>query len=141
MPPIPKPQRRQDEHQRMEDIKLYINKQPDFVVFRNNIVEGFYAKVDPKTGKCGPPFYVKGGLGSGSPDIVGIQAMPVLYQGRSMLVGRFFAPEIKVDGEDPRQNQEEWADRGRLYGACVPVLRSLADTEAALERARKGEDR
>ena len=141
MPTIPKPQRRQDERQLMEDIKLRINQEPDFVVFRNNLVEGFYAKVDPKTGKAGQPFYVKAGLGTGSPDLVGIQAMGVTYQGRSLLLGRFFAPEIKVDGEDPRANQEEWAERARLYGACVPTLRSVEDAVAALERARKGEDR
>ena len=141
MPKIQRAERRQDERQQMEDIKLYINEQPDFVVFRNNIVEGFYAKVDPRTGKVGQPFYVKAGLGTGSPDLVGLQAMGVTYQGRWLLLGRFFAPEIKVDGGEPRANQDEWAERARLYGACVPVLRSVEDAVAALDRARKGEDR
>jgi hypothetical protein len=72
---------------------------------------------------------------------MGFQAMGATYQGRSIKVGRFFGLEVKVPGEEPKPKQEEWADRARLYGAFSGWADSIDSTTAALERARKGEDR
>lgn len=141
MPPIAKPQRRQDEAQLGADIKLRVNEQPDFMIWRNAIVPaGIYRRVDPRTGELGPPTFLRAGE-PGSPDYMGFQCMGATYQGRSIKLGRFFGLEVKVPGEEPKPKQEEWAERARLYGACSTWSDSIESTMAALERARRGEDR
>lgn len=140
MPTIPKRERRQDEAQLGEDVKLLVNEQPDFLIWRNAIVPaGWYRRVlDQKTGELGPPVFLRAGE-PGSPDYMGIQAMGVTFRGRSVLLGRFFGLEVKVPGEVPRERQEQWAERARLYGAFSGWADSIEATCAALERARRGE--
>jgi hypothetical protein len=101
---------------------------------------GLYRRVDPRTGELGDPVFLRAGE-PGAPDYMGIQAMGATYRGRSLLLGRFFGLEIKVPGEVPKPHQEAWADRARLYGAFSGWADSIEATTAALERARKGEDR
>lgn len=141
MPPIPKPPRRQDEAQLGADIKLLVNEQPDFMIWRNAVVPaGMYRRVDPRTGELGPPVFLRAGE-PGSPDYMGFQAMGATYQGRSVMLGRFFGLEIKVPGEVPDSHQAAWAERARRYGAFSGWADSIEATTAALERARNGEDR
>jgi hypothetical protein len=141
VPAIPKRERRQDEAQLAADIKLLVNEQPDFMIWRNAIVPaGLYRRVDPRTGELGPPVFLRAGE-PGSPDYMGFQAMGATYRGRSIKLGRFFGLEIKVPGEEPDPRQGEWAERARRYGAFSGWADSIEATTAALERAREGEDR
>jgi hypothetical protein len=141
VPAIPKRERRQDEAQLAADIKLLVNEQPDFMIWRNAVVPaGLYRRVDPRTGELGPPVFLRAGE-PGSPDYMGFQAMGATYRGRSIKLGRFFGLEIKVPGKEPDPRQEEWAERARRYGAFSGWSDSIEATTAALERARKGEDR
>ena len=89
---------------------------------------------------------IQGGLGpDGSSDLIGVLSCPVVYLGQSMLMGRLFALEVKRPGgsTDPRRraNQDSFLALVREMGGFGAYVRSADEAFAALERARKGEDR
>ena len=96
--------------------------------------------------KAATPGGIQGGLGpDGSSDLIGVLACPVIYLGRSMLLGRLFCLEVKRPGgsTDPRRkkDQDDFLALVRELGGFGAYVRSVEDAVAALERARKGEDR
>ena len=141
MPKIQRVEQPEHENQIAEDIKLLVNRQNEFMIWRNAIVPaGFYGRFNPRTGEYGPPQFLRAGE-PGSPDYIGFQCMSTEFEGRSLKVGRFFGLEIKKPGEKPEPHQATWAERARRYGAFSGWADSVEVAWAALERARKGEDR
>lgn len=78
-------------------------------------------------GRGGRIFYIKFGLGVGSPDIVGILAPS----------GRFFGLEVKTPAGRLSKEQTAWHKAAQSKGAYVGVARSAADAFAALEEATR----
>lgn len=76
----------------------------------------------------------------GEADLQGILAMLVHLtpDGPPILIGRFFALEIKVPGKHMRPDQKLWAERKRRRGGFVAEVHSEDEAVAALERARLG---
>lgn len=101
-----------------------LGAEPDLLLFRNNVGQARHA--DEKTGRV---FFVPYGLGTGSPDVVGI-----LRRGR---VGIWFCLELKRPGEEPDPHQEKCHAVWRAFGACVGVATSVDEARAALEEARR----
>lgn len=130
MPPITKTPRATDETDIREEAKLWMNQQPDLLMFRNGIVIGRFAKV-LRGGKYGETRFLYGGLGVSSSDLVGLMAP----------AGRLIALEAKIPGEEPTAEQEEWLVRIRLYGGFGGWFDSMASVVACVERARAGADR
>lgn len=62
-------------------------------------------------------------------------------QGILAPAGRFFALEVKQPGKKSRPEQVQWADRKRMRGAFVAEVHSVEEARAALDRARRGENR
>ncbi len=104
-------------------IELAIGAEPDLIVLRNNV--GVATHTNEKTGKTYRTAY---GLGTGSPDLVGILAP----------AGRWFCLEIKAPGEVPRPEQHICHRAWRKFGAFVAAVDSVASAREALARARAG---
>jgi hypothetical protein len=84
---------------------------------------------------------VRGGLGPGSADLVGILLVrnhnAAWFTGPNG-VGRFFALEVKKPREEPSDAQRAWLAEVRGMGGFAAVVTSPAEAMKALERARKG---
>jgi hypothetical protein len=111
------------EAQIQREILLEIGSEPDLLLLVNSVGRAKYESSD------GKPYTVPYGLGVGSPDLVGLLA------GRDGLA-RWFALEVKRDGEEPRPEQVKCHEIWKRRGALVYVARSAADARAALEDAR-----
>ena len=116
------------------DIRLRLSRKncPDLVLWPNV--------------KAATPGGIQGGLGpDGSSDLIGVLAMPVVYLGRSMLIGRLFCLEVKRPGgyTDPKRkkDQDDFLTLVRELGGFSAYVRSEGEAWAAYLRARNGEDR
>ena len=116
------------------DIRLRLSRKncPDLVLWPNV--------------KAATPGGIQGGLGpDGSSDLIGVLALPVVYLGRSMLIGRLFCLEVKrpKGHTDPKRkkDQDDFLTLVRELGGFGAYVLSVDEAVAALERARKGEDR
>ena len=67
--------------------------------------------------------YVRYGLGSGSSDLIG------WYK------GRFLAVEVKIDNEEPTEEQENFLDQVNLAGGIGFMARSVEEFIDNLKRA------
>lgn len=101
-----------------------LGSQPDLLLFRNSV--GQARHVNEKTGRV---FFVEYGLGTGSPDVVGI-----LRRGN---VGIWFCLELKRPGEEPEPHQEKVHAVWRSFGAFVATVTSVDEARAALDEARR----
>jgi hypothetical protein len=81
---------------------------------------------EPYMDPDGGVFHVPYGLGTGSPDLVGILAP----------WGRWLCLEVKAPGEDARDEQEKCHRAWRRFGAFVETVRSVEEARTALQRAR-----
>lgn len=104
-------------------IELAIGTEPGLIILRNNI--GVATHTNEKTGKTYRTVY---GLGTGSPDLVGLLGPS----------GRWFCLEVKAPGEVARPEQEKCHRVWRAFGAFVATVDSVVGARAALERARSG---
>jgi hypothetical protein len=116
------------------DIRLRLSRKncPDLVLWSNV--------------KAATAHGIQGGLGpDGSSDLIGVLACSVVYLGRSMLFGRLFCLEVKRPGAGTarkrREDQDSFLALVRDMGGFGAYVRSADESYAALERARKGEDR
>lgn len=101
-----------------------IGAEPDFTVFKNSV--GLAQHFDDKTGKA---WKVPYGLGTGSPDLVGI-----LHFGQC--IGCWVALEVKCPGEEAEPHQAVVHDQWRAAGALVYVVHSAVEARMALATAR-----
>mgnify|MGYP003509889801 FL=1 len=117
---------------------------PDFRLFANPQIRGLVAKV--RDGAIvGQPFMAAAGLAIGAGDWIGWHTLgPDMLRaladaGRS--VARFDSVEWKKPGGRTSPEQVAWADAVRAAGGFATVVDSVDGYGAALERARRGEDR
>jgi hypothetical protein len=101
-------------------IEAEIGAEPDLLLFKNSVGLARYVDGD------GKEFRVPYGLGTGSPDLVGILAP----------WGRWFCLEVKVPGEEPRPEQVKSHAVWRRFGAYIRSVTSPEEARAALEDAR-----
>lgn len=112
---------------------------PDFVVMRNaNVALKYY---DEREGR---EKFLRGGLGDGSADLIGILSLSVLLtrpDGSQVCqtTGRFVALEVKKPGGRVEPEQEAWLEAVRRAGGFAAVVHSPEEALAALDRARRGE--
>lgn len=99
-------------------IRTALGIRPDVILWRNN------TGVLPS-----PTGATRFGLGVGSADLVGMLSPS----------GRFFALEVKTPSGKVSEDQRRWHDVVRRHGGFCAVVRSVAEAEAALERAKRGE--
>lgn len=128
---------RTDEGAVQQAIRERLGSQRDLVLWRNAQV---HAEVwDENTANVR---HVKGGLGEGSADLVGILTVRI---DASRVLGRFFALEVKSVGARTaaarKESQEMWAANIRRRGGFVATVESPEEALAALERARSGAER
>ncbi len=111
-------QRKREETRISALIKLEVGSEPDFQLMRNNNGLAEYGKAK-----------VVYGLGSGSPDFVGILRI-------TDDLGAWVCLEVKVPGEDATDEQKACHALWRTFGAIVVVVHSAEEARAALEYAR-----
>ena len=117
----------------------------EFRMFPNPQVRGLYVKLDPRTREpIGQPFMAAAGLVVGAGDWIGWQtlgtdALRSLAPGRPF--ARFASVEWKKPGGRTSPEQVAWAEAVRAAGGFATVVDSVDGYGAALERARRGEDR
>jgi hypothetical protein len=101
-------------------IEAAIGAEPDLLLMKNSVGKARY------TTKEGKVFHVPYGLGTGSPDLVGILGP----------TGCFFCLEVKCPGEQPTAEQLKMHALWRRFGAYVEVVTSVDEAKAALREAR-----
>ena len=130
--PAPKPMR---ESGIKADIRIELGTEPDLTLWSNAKWEG--------VAESG--MYVSAGLPDGSPDLIGILMVAVLIGGRTRMIGRFFALEVKKPGAYTKPErvaaQARFAESIRRMGGFCAQVESKQEARAALLRARRGEDR
>ena len=104
-------------------IRLALGREPDLVLWRNNVGVAHPAG---RPGIPGRP--VRYGLCTGSSDLIGILAPS----------GRFVALEIKTPQGRATTEQLMFLELVRKRGGFATIVRSPEDARAALERARMG---
>lgn len=118
------------------DIEAAIGSEPDLLLMRNSCGAAEY--FDEKTGKA---WHVPYGLGTGSPDLVGILLTSCCGCKRPRCsigsVGRWFCLEVKRPGEEATDEQEKVHEVWRRFGAFVEVVHSVEEARQSLARARK----
>lgn len=102
-------------------IRNALGKCDDLALWRNNVGELLDSR-----GRA-----VTFGLAIGSADLIGILAP----------TGRFFALEVKVPGRKAKPHQETWLSLVRSLGGFAAVVTSVEEAQAALLRAKNGEDK
>ena len=101
----------------MQQIRAACNQMPDVRLFRNNT--GFASKER-----------VRYGLGTGSPDLVGV----VCVNG----IGRAIGMEVKTEKGRLTPEQKIWIDLGDRFGAPIACVRSVEDALAFIDEVRRG---
>lgn len=102
------------------EIEAEIGAEPDLIILKNSV--GLARHYDDE----GKSWKVPYGLGTGSPDLVGILAP----------WGRWFCIEVKVPGEEPDPHQLKCHEQWRAMGALVYVATSATEARHALAAAR-----
>jgi hypothetical protein len=114
------------------EIRKALGSETDLVLWRNNC-----GGMQDATGRL-----VRYGLCEGSADLVGILTMRVMFLGRPMALGRFFALEVKRPhgSTAPRRKEMQrlFAELVRRMGGFCARAESVTEARAALERAREG---
>lgn len=110
------------------DIEAAIGAEQDLAVLRNSVGVARFA--DPETGKLS---MVRYGLGTGSPDIVGM----LTCEPQRVQVAQWFCLEVKIPGESARPDQRKWHEAMRKRGVYVAVVHSVDEAREALKRARE----
>ena len=115
--------RAQLESEVQRQIEAAIGAEPDFLLMRNHVgVAKFY-------GDEGKVRMQKFGLGTGSPDLVGM-----LRVGPGL--SAWVALEVKCPGEEAEPHQAVVHDQWRAFGALVYVVHSAGEARMALATAR-----
>ncbi len=124
----------------VEAIRIALGTERDLVLHR---VASYQGKVWDEL-RGGSRFAV-GGMGSGTPDLVGILTVRwVRLSSATGLhplaepIGRLFALEVKTPVGRASAAQNRWAARHREGGAFVAFVRSVDEAHAAIARARAG---
>lgn len=117
----------------------------DFTFYENPQVRGMMVKYDPREGPYGAPFMANGGLKVGAGDWIGhetLQPSDLERMARAGLVlARFVSIEWKRPGEEPKPAQVAWAEAVRRAGGFAACAHSSDELQAAMVRARRGEDK
>lgn len=114
------------EKQVQREIEAEIGAEPDLLLIKNsNGVAKYY-------GDDGKQYVVPYGLGTGSPDLVGILRVAVA----GLVVGVWFCLEVKPAEGELEPEQDKCHAIWRSFGAFVETARSGREARAALERAR-----
>lgn len=107
---------RKDPHSELQrELRLYLGRQPDCVVWRNETGGAMTSRG-----------YVSFGLCVGSADIIGVGPG-----------GRFLAIEVKTGAARPSKEQRMFLDLVKLRGGIAGVARSVEDAEDIINDARR----
>lgn len=123
----PRKPRRRVETDIVGDIRIALGKLPYVVVFRNNT-----GALKNEHGRL-----VTYGLCEGSSDLIGIVAAWVGHPYQSSTVGRFFALEVKVPGNEPTAEQDRFLTVVGSQGGAAGWCDSVAGAIEFIERARR----
>lgn len=110
------------------DIEAELGAEPDLLLLRNSCGAAEY--LDEKTGKS---WHVPYGLGTGSPDLVGLLRFRASKRG---VLGLWFCLEVKQVGKDATDEQKKCHEIWRRFGAIVCVVHSVHEAREALRTAR-----
>lgn len=117
----------------------------DFTFYENPQVRGMVVKWDPVEGPIGAPFMANGGLKVGAGDWIGYETIAPSELARmaeaGLVLARFVSIEWKRPGEKPKPAQVAWAETVRAAGGFATCVHSSDELQAAMARARRGEDR
>ena len=102
------------------EIEAAIGAEPDFLLLRNAVGKATFYNDEGKA------YHSAFGLGTGSPDLVGILGPH----------GRWLCLEVKVPGEEAEPHQEVCHQQWRVFGALVYVVHSVDEARSALTAAR-----
>lgn len=105
------------------DIEAALGSESDLLLLRNSCGAAEY--IDEKTGKM---WHVPYGLGSGSPDLVGLL--------KTRHLAAWFCLEVKQPGKSATEEQEKAHAIWRRFGAVIHVVHSVHEAREALECAR-----
>ncbi len=112
------------EKQIQRDIEVALGSEPDLLLIKNSVGAARFVDDD------GKEFHVPYGLGTGSPDLVGLLRVGAR--------ATWFCLEVKAPGGRVDPAQAKCHDIWRRFGAFVEVVRSVDDARAALAAARTG---
>jgi hypothetical protein len=132
MPKIVREEKPRLERDIQAEIRLRLGAEEDLVLWRNAQV---YAEIVDQSGTRP----VRGGLGTGSSDLVGVLSARVHLETKPVTFGRFFVLEVKKPGKKPTDEQRRFLALVRRMGGFAGVVTSADEAHAALVRARKGE--
>ena len=104
-------------------IEAEVGAEPDFLILKNSC--GVATHYSAEGGAWKVPY----GLGSGSPDLVGMHRV-------GAVLAAWVALEVKRPGEKPDPHQLKCHDVWRRFGALVYVVTSPEEARAALVDAR-----
>jgi hypothetical protein len=105
-------------------IEEALGAEPDLLLLRNSVGRAEYVS------ETGQQYTVPYGLGVGSPDLVGMLAVP----GRELAA--WFCIEVKRPAEEPTPHQTKCHGIWRRFRALVYVCCSVDEARAALADAR-----
>lgn len=111
-------------------IQVELGSEPDLLLLRNSVGEAKH--IDEDTGKV---WTVPYGLGTGSPDLVGLLRIETI-NGEEL--ASWFCLEVKCPGEKPNDAQKKSHEVWRRFGAFIAVVTSPIEAREALRRARLG---
>lgn len=109
-------------------IQQALGAEHDFLLMRNTVGKVEYSDDEGNLRK-----YMYG-LGTGSPDLVGI--LRIKHRGY-VLAGIWLCFEVKVPGEVASPHQEKIHAIWRRFGAQIHVVTSVEEARAALESTRR----
>lgn len=107
----------------LREIELALGAERDLLLLRNSVGVAQHVGADGRTST------LRYGLGSGSPDLVGM----LLVDGYA----RWFCLEVKAETGRLSEVQEHCHDVWRSFGAFIAVVRSADEARAALAMARR----
>lgn len=106
------------------EIELALGAEPDLLLFKNSVGRARHVDANGKS------FMVPYGLGSGSPDLVGILRTP-------SGLGVWVCFEVKRPGERLERHQAECHAMWAKFGARVFTVHSVSGAVEALAKARR----
>lgn len=116
------------------EIRLALGREPDLVLWRNGI-----GLVDRQTA-TGQRYKQRFGLATGSSDLIGILSVPCLIGAAHVPItlGRLVALEVKTPRGVTSDDQRAFLALVRSKGGFAAIVRSVAEAEQAIARARLG---
>lgn len=130
MPELPERDRRETEARILHEVRAWLARQPDVSIHRNNV-----GGLPDRNGTI-----VTYGLATGSSDLIGsltctVDAHPAIH----LFFARALAIEVKTATGRLTEDQERFLAEKKRIGWIAGVVRSVADAEELIGKARRWE--